>query len=314
MVELSRICDPSRGRILAKLEGFNPCGSKRDRVARQVLLDARREGILGPHQTVIGTGSEGAVLAMAMCCARMGHPFIAVLEGWEAECLGGSIQAFGGELVIVEGSASIDGNVVCVEAGANCAEVIECIQRERGAFHADPMESQASFRAHRLGTGQEILRQTRGEFYAFCSAVGSGGTLGGCAAAFKEYRDDILCYAVGSKGSSPESSVGSESGATGAEGAAILSGEVPLIDPDRVDGYIEVEEDEVDRELDALARREGILADRSSGIGLVAARRLLAGPCHGETVVVILSEGRSSARPCFSSGVDLGSSSIRRAG
>lgn len=290
LVELGRVFEESEGRVLAKLEFANPAGSKEDRVARQILLDARRKGSLAPHQTVVVLSGGNTAIGLAMCCAVLGHPFVAVLPRSTPPERITAIQAYGGEVVFfepVEGSAP--GRVTRFDLEV-AEEEVQRIVRERGAYPADRFHDLAAFRAHRLGTGPEIVRQTGGRFDAFCDFVGSGGTLAGCAAAFKEHRADIRCYAVEPAGAAVLAGREPERDGHGILGGGYLRTDLTLLDRTRIDGFIEVTEEEAELEARRLALQEGILAGWSAGANLAAARKLLAGPRHGETVVVVLAD------------------------
>lgn len=290
LVELGRIFDESEGRVLAKLEFTNPGGSKMDRVGRQMLLDARREGSLAPHQTVVELSGGNTAIGLAMCCAVMGHPFVAVLPSTTPSDRVAAIEAYGGQVVLFETPPGCTFDRITAGEFDVARSTVERIIRERGAYRADPSRSLANFRAHRLGTAQEILRQTRGKFNAFCDFVGSGGTFSGCAAAFKEHRADIRCYVVEPEGAAVLSGREAQRSSHGILGGGYLRQDLELLDGERIDGYLEVSEDEAELEVRRLALQEGLLVGWSSGANVAAARKLLAGPRHGETLVVVLAD------------------------
>ena len=258
LVELKRIFDESEGRVLAKLECTNPGGSKKDRVARQILVDARRDGRLGPHQTVVELTGGNTAIGLAMSCAVLGHPFVAVLPRTTPGERLAAIEAYGGEVVLFDSPGGA-GRVTAADLDV-AEDLVTRIVAERGAFRADPLRSLANFRAHRVGTGPEILRQSGGRIDAFCDFVGSGGTLSGCAAAFKEHRADIRCYAVEPEGAAVLAGQEATRGEHGILGGGFSRTELPLLDRERIDGFVQVSEEEAELEARRLALKEGILA------------------------------------------------------
>lgn len=282
VVELSRMFRDVEGRVIAKLDMLNPSGSSKDRVARQVLEDATLEGRLAPRQTVVELALAGTGIAYAMTCALTRHPFVAIAErGARLDRLE-TLRALGADVVLVDPEPGSSPETVDAGMLERLNEVAERVARERGAFYADGFQNVSNFRAHRLSTASEILIQTNGQFRLFCDFVGTGGTFAGCTAAFKEHNPAIHCFVV-------EPARG-----PGTSGHGILGGgygrALPLLDIARVDGRLAVTQDEALAATRELARREGIFAGLSSGANLAAARKLLRGPRHGETVVVNLPD------------------------
>jgi cysteine synthase A len=290
LVELTRVFDEAEGRVLAKLEFLNPTLSRADRVARQIIEDAQAEKRLAPFQTVVEATSGNTGAGLAMACAVLRHPFIAVMSTGSSPERAAMIRAYGAEVILVEQApggrpGEVSGaDRALVEARA--AEIVHL----NGAFLADQFKNVSSFRAHRLYTGPEILRQTAGRLDAFCDFVGSGGTLAGCAAAFKEFDARILCYAVEPSGAAVLAGRGLDEPRHGIEGGGYGRADLPLLDRDRIDGYLAVSAEEARAEATRLAAREGLFVGLSSGANVAAARQLLRGPLYGKTIVVVLAD------------------------
>ncbi len=289
LVALSRLFDESEGRVLAKLEYLNPGGSKKDRVARQIIEDGTREGRLAPHQTVVELTSGNTGTSLAIVCALTHHPFVAVMSRGLAPERVGMMEALGAEVELVDQApGSAPGTVTAADLEL-LEEAVDRVVSERGAFLADQFENVSNFRAHRLYTGPEILSQTGGKFGAFCDFVGSGGTFAGCVAAFKEYQPSIRCYVV-----EPEGAAFLAHGEGSGAGHRIQGGgygrDLPMLDPSRIDGFVQVSEQEAIGATRDLARSEGLFAGLSSGANVAAARKLLAGSRHGETIVIVLGD------------------------
>jgi cysteine synthase len=188
LVELSRFTRGQDGQLLVKLEYLNPGGSKKDRIARQIIEDAETDGSLEPHQPVVEMTSGNTGTGLAIVCAVKGHPFIAVMSRGNSQERARMMRALGAEVVLVDQMpGAMQGQVSGKDLELVDRETTR-IEKERGAFRADQFQHQGNFRAHYLHTAREILEQTGGKIDAFCDFVGSGGTFAGCAAAFKEYN------------------------------------------------------------------------------------------------------------------------------
>ena len=161
---------------------------------------------------------------------------------------------------------------------------------ERNAFRADQFRLQGNARAHYLHTAPEIIRQTAGRFDAFCDFIGSAGTFAGCSAAFKEHNPAIQCFVVEPATAAVLAGVPVTNPNHRIQGGGYSMPSLPLFDPESVDGYIQVSEEEVIESTRELARKEGIFAGFSSGANVAAARKILDVDLAGQTIVVLLSD------------------------
>jgi cysteine synthase A len=292
LVELSRLVRHFgvQGRILAKLEYFNPGFSKKDRIALQMIEDAERDGTLQPGQTVVELTSGNTGTGLSIVCAVKGYHFVAVMSKGNSRERARMMRALGAEVVLVD---QLPGSVYGEVSGGDLALVEEETQRqvkERGAFRADQFALQSNFRAHYLHTGPELIAQSDGQIDGFCDFAGTGGTFSGCAAALKEYNPAVRCYLVEPAG------------------AAVLAGQ-PVIDPNHpiqgggyvmpdlhmlrlelIDGYLQVSSDEAYTAARVLARVEGIFGGVSSGANVAAALQLLRGDLAGKTVALTIND------------------------
>ncbi len=149
---------------------------------------------------------------------------------------------------------------------------------------------QGSVRAHYLHTAREILRQTKGNVDVFCDFVGTGSSFGGCAAAFKEHDPKILCYIV----EPAEAAILAGKPVTNPnhrlQGGGYSMTDLPLINNDLIDGYLQVTDQEAIEMTRRMAKEEGIFAGFSSGTNVAAAIQLLRTTCRGKTIVVLLCD------------------------
>jgi cysteine synthase len=290
LVELSRLSRNLDGRILAKLEYLNPGHSKKDRVARQIIEDAEGQGSLRPGQTVVELTSGNMGAGLAMVCAIRGYPFVAVMSRGNSAERAQMMAALGAEVVLVDQLAGSEpgrvsgGDLDLVEK--RTAQIVA----ERNAFRADQFKLEGNFRAHYLHTGPEILAQAGSQVDAFCDFVGSGGTFGGCATAFKQANPRTLCYVVEPEGAAALAGEPVRKPSHRIQGGGYSMPELKFIKRELIDGFVSVSDEEAVQAARRLAREEGIFAGFSSGANLAAALRLLEGSCKGRTLVIIICD------------------------
>jgi cysteine synthase A len=290
LVELRHMTADLDGRILAKLEYLNPGSSKKDRIALQMITDAEQSGALAPGQTVVELTSGNTGTGLAIVCRQTGHPFIAVMSRGNSIERARMMTALGAEVILVDQlPESTPGKV----SGGDLDLVEQETRRlvkARKAFRADQFELDGGCEAHYLHTGPEILRQTDGQFDVFCDFVGTGGSFGGCAKAFKEADPHILCYVVEPEGAAPLSGQPVRQPSHPIQGGGYSRKTLTFVRPEYVDGYLQVSGQEAIAAARALARDEGIFAGFSSGANVAAALKLLRGEHAGKTIVVIMCD------------------------
>jgi cysteine synthase A len=290
LVELGRITRDLDGRILAKLEFLNPGFSKKDRIARQIIEDAEKNGELRPGQTVIELTSGNTGTGLAIVCGVKGYPFVAVMSRGNSLERARMMAALGAEVVLVEQMPdSIPGHV----SGGDL-ELVEIrtreLARQRQAFRADQFHSRGNFLAHYLHTGPEFLQQAQGAIQGFCDFVGTGGTFAGCAAAFKEHDPAIQCYIVEPRGAAVLAGRAVSNPNHRIQGGGYSISDLRHLKPEYIDGFLQVSDDEAIETARQLARQEGIFAGFSSGANIAAAVQLLRGPLPGKTIVTTLND------------------------
>jgi cysteine synthase A len=290
LVELGRLPVPGGGRVLAKLDNLNPGGSKKDRVALQIVEDAEGEGLLRPGRTVVEWTSGNTGTGLAIVCAVKGYPFVAVMSEGNTPERARMMRALGAEVVLVpQAPGSVAGQV----SGDDLALVEEAARRlveERGAFRADQFRNQSNFRAHYLHTGPEILRESPYPLDLFCDFAGTGGTFAGCAAAFKESRPETRCYVVEPAEAAVLSGAPVTRPGHRIQGGGYAHGHLDLIRPEHVDGYLRVTDGEAVAAARLLARSEGVFAGFSTGANLAATLALLGGEFRGATAVIVIGD------------------------
>jgi cysteine synthase A len=290
LVELSRIAAGTGGRILAKLELLNPGFSKKDRIARQIVEEARASGELRPGQPVIELTSGNTGTGAAIVCAVLGHPFVAVMSRGNSEERARMMRALGAEVVLVDQApGATPGQVSGADLARVEAATVE-ITAARGAFRIDQFLRAGNLRAHELHTGPEIWAAAGGEITAFADFAGSGGTFAGLWRAFKARDPAVRGYlvepagaAVLATGTAPDPSHRIQGGGYAMASLAQLDGITP-------DGYLTVTDAEAIAAARRLACEEGIFGGFSSGANLAAALKLLAGPERGGTIAIVICD------------------------
>jgi cysteine synthase A len=278
------------GRILAKLDYLLPGFSKKDRAARRIIEDAGASGELRPGQTVVELTSGNMGTGLAIVCAVLGHPFVAVMSAGNSPERARMMRALGAEVVLVPQTAGATPGRV---SGADLDLVEIEAQRltgERGAFRADQFERSGNAAAHEDGTGAEILAQSGGTITAFCDFVGTGGTLAGCARAFKRAGASVRCYAVEPEGgeaigggdvSRPDHPI---------QGGGYSRAKLTHLKDVKLAGTVVVSGDEARETARLLARTEGIFGGYSGGANVAAALDLLRGRERGGVVALVIPD------------------------
>jgi cysteine synthase A len=278
------------GRLIVKLENLNPGGSKKDRVALQMVKAAKDKGILKPGQPVVEVTSGNTGTGLAIVCKALGHPFYAVMSAGNTRERAQMMRAFGAHVVLVEqapGGAS--GRV----SGADMKLVKETAARlvaEKGAYFTDQFENHENSIAHELTTGPELWEQTGGKIDALVAFVGSGGAMAGLCKYLRSKNPNLHAYIVEPAGVSAlaqgccfESAHAIQGGGYGRERLSLM-GDIP------VDGYLKCTDDEAAKTTRLLAEEEGILGGYSSGAQLHAAVELLQGKEKGKTVCFLVCD------------------------
>jgi cysteine synthase A len=292
MVELHRLARilGLSGRLLAKLEYLNPGHSKKDRVAREMILDARRRGELREGQTVVELTSGNTGTGLALVCKALGHPFVAVMSRGNTIERARMMQALGAEVVLVDQLPhSRPGHVT----GDDLAQVEQCAQelvRQRGAFRADQFRLAASAAAHERHTGPEVWQQAAGQIDAFVDFVGTGGCFTGIARFLRSMNPQIKCYVVEPAAAAALAGQAVTNPAHAIQGGGYSFSELPLLDRSLVSGYLQVTDEQAIHFTRLLAGEEGIFGGVSSGANLAAAVQLLQNTERGKSIVFVVCD------------------------
>lgn len=274
-----------QGRLLCKLDHLLPGFSKKDRAARAIIEAARAGGALAPGQEVVELTSGNMGTGLAIVCAVLGHPFVAVMSAGNSPERARMMRALGAEVVLVaQAPGGVDGQV----SGADLA-LVEVATRarvaERGAFRADQFQHPGNPWAHETGTAAELWAQSGGTISAFCDFAGSGGTLAGVARALT--LKGVRCYGVEPAGAEVLAGHGAPCPAHPIQGGGYAMADLPHLRGVALAGFLAVGGAQARDHARLLARQEGIFAGYSTGANLAAAVALLRGPERGGTVAFV---------------------------
>ena len=186
LVELRRLTPKPDVRIYAKLEGANPTGSVKDRVARSLIEDAEERGAISPGQTILEPTSGNTGISLAMICSRKGYPLKVVMPDNVTEERTQLLHMYGAEIVYSPGDQGSNGAV---------AMALEMAEKDPSYYMPYQYGNQANPAAHYNGTAAEILEELD-EVAAFVAGLGTGGTLMGNARRLKEENDETLIVAA----------------------------------------------------------------------------------------------------------------------
>jgi cysteine synthase B len=270
MVQLRRLAPTPEVRIFAKLEGANPTGSVKDRIARAMLLDARASGALQPGQTILEPSSGNTGISLAMIAGRLGHPVRIVMPDNTTAERAQLLRLFGAEIVYSPGAQGSNGSIRLAQSLAAA---------DPSLFMPYQYGNAANPGAHFETTGPEILAQVP-DVDVFVAGLGTGGTLTGVGRFLKRARPGLRVVA-----------------------AEPLPGELvqglrsleegfvpPVLDESVLDDRYLVSNRDAVIGLRRLTTDEGIFGGLSSGAAVAVAVRVAREMSRG-TVVVLLADG-----------------------
>lgn len=272
--------DELKADVLAKLEYFNPAGSVKDRIAKEMIQDALEKGLINENTTLIEPTSGNTGIGLSAVATALNLKIIITMPETMSVERRNIMKAYGAELVLTPGSEGMKGAI---------AKAKELASQIENSFIPGQFENPANPTAHYKTTGPEIYEQTEGKIDIFVAGVGTGGTISGIGKYLKEKNPEVKVVAV-EPASSPVLSTG-KGGAHKIQG--IGAGFVPeTLDTKIYDEIITVENEDAFATGKEMAKTEGILVGISSGAALYAAKELAKREENaGKTIVVLLPDG-----------------------
>ena len=265
--------------VLAKLEYFNPAGSVKDRVAKAMIEDAEKSGVLKKDATIIEPTSGNTGIGLASVATAKGYKTILTMPETMSVERRNLLKAYGAEIVLTDGTKGMSGAI---------AKANELKEEIENAVILGQFVNPANPKVHYETTGPEIFEDTDGNVDIFVAGVGTGGTLSGTGKYLKSKNPSVKVVAV-EPATSPVLSEG-HGGPHKIQG--IGAGFVPdTLDTDIYDEIITVKNEDAFATANTIAKSEGILVGISSGASLWAAVELAKRPENeGKTIVALLPD------------------------
>jgi cysteine synthase len=279
IVEIKRLNKNQKVRILAKLEGFNPCSSVKDRIALYMVEGAEQRGELKPGMTILEPTSGNTGIGLAMIASVKGYQVKIVMPETMSVERQQALKAFGAELVLTPGEEGMNGAI----------ELARVMAQDTRYYMPDQFANPDNVRAHFEGTGQEILEQTD-SVDVLVAGIGTGGTLMGASRKLRERDPGIKVVAVEPF---PNSRI---------QGLRNLADYMPpIFDISVLDEKMNVDDRSAFTMSRALVSEEGLFVGISSGAAMCEAVHQATTMQSGTVLVVFPDRGdRYLSTECFS--------------
>jgi cysteine synthase A len=276
LVKLAKLGKELPGKVLVKIEAFNPMTSVKDRIGAAMLDAAEQEGKLKPGGTVIEPTSGNTGIGLAFACAARGYKLILTMPETMSVERRKLVRMLGAELVLTSGKSGMKGAVQKAE---------ELAGRFPNSYMPLQFENPANPEIHRRTTAEEIWADTGGAVDIFVAGVGTGGTITGVGEVLKARKPGVKIIAV-----EPDASPVLSGGFAGPHRIqGIGAGFIPkVLNRSIIDEIVRVTNDDAIESARSLARTEGILAGISSGAALWAALKAASRPENRDKIIVVI--------------------------
>ena len=282
IVRLNKLPRKDSAEILVKVEPLNVGGSIKTRTAMNMLLQAEKEGLIGPDSIIVEPTSGNQGIGLALVGAVRGYRTIIIMPDSVSEERRKLVRHYGAEVKLIHDAGDIGKCMEeCLQAALNMKK------KNPKVFVPQQFENPNNTLAHKKHTALEIMAQVAKPIHGFCSGIGTGGTLTGIGEVLKAQYPDILIWAV-----EPENAAILAGGTIGTHlQMGIGDGIIPdILNREIYDDIYVVTDQEAIETARRLAREEGLACGISSGTNVAAAIRLAEKLGPGKTVVTVLPD------------------------
>lgn len=277
LIQLNKLSKGLPGKVVAKLEFFNPGNSVKDRIAANMIAEAEKAGKIKADTIIVEPTSGNTGIGLAMVCASKGYKLVITMPESMSKERRMLLRAFGAQLILTPAAEGMSGAI------AKAEELVK--SNPDTYFMPQQFENAANPEIHRKTTAEEIWRDTDGQVDVFVAGVGTGGTVTGVGEVLKNKKSSVQVYAV-----EPEASPvlsGGEKGPHPIQG--IGAGFVPkTLNTEVYDGIIQAPSEAAFATARAMADQEGILVGISSGAAVWSALQLAAKEENRGKLIVVL--------------------------
>ena len=280
LIQLHNILDNDNFNLFAKLEGRNPAGSVKDRVALQMILDAEKEGVLKKGSIIVEPTSGNTGIGLAFIGKAKGYRVILTMPESMSLERRQLLKAYGAELVLTPKELGMKGAIAKAE---------ELVKEIEGALILGQFTNPSNPKAHYLTTGPEIYKDLDGKVDVFIAGVGTGGTISGVGKYLKEKNPHVKIIAI-----EPSTSAVISTGVAGPHGIqGIGAGFIPdTLDRSIIDEVITISTEEAYDGARLVKNNEGLLIGISAGATIAAVKKIEnRDELKGKNVVILFPDG-----------------------
>lgn len=282
VIKLNRMVDDDSADVYVKYEGINVGGSIKSRTAYNMILEAEKQGIIGPDTVIVEPTSGNQGIGLALIGAVRGYRVVIIMPDSVSEERRKLVKHYGAEVILVHDDGDIG---KCIQECLNTA--VRMQEENPDVYIPQQFENPANPLVHKYHTGVEILEQMGRPIHGFCAGIGTGGTISGIGEVLKALNPDIEIWAV-----EPENAAILAGGNIGTHlqmgiGDGLIPGNLNM---DIYSNIFIVTDEEALQSAKDLARKEGIMCGISSGTNVFAAIKLAKKLGKGKTVVTVLPD------------------------